>query len=68
MESEEDKAEHSDPEKDEDVGITFVARQVDRPTSGETSHMTGHLPVTCSSSWFITCSSTWFSIKFNVLT
>ncbi|XP_037342330.2 sodium/hydrogen exchanger 5 isoform X2 [Pungitius pungitius] len=31
VESEEDKG-HSDPEKDEDVGITFVARQVETPT------------------------------------
>ncbi|XP_060923551.1 sodium/hydrogen exchanger 5 [Limanda limanda] len=30
---ESEEAEHSDPEKDEDVGITFVARQVE--TSGE---------------------------------
>lgn len=37
----EDKAEHSDPEKDEDVGITFIARKAEtpkqRPKSGKTS-------------------------------
>ncbi|KAL3992578.1 regenerating islet-derived protein 4 [Sarotherodon galilaeus] len=27
----EDKAEHSDPEKDEDVGITFIARKAETP-------------------------------------
>lgn len=31
VESEEEKAEHSDPEKDEDMGITFVARKVETP-------------------------------------
>ncbi|XP_040055610.2 sodium/hydrogen exchanger 5 isoform X1 [Gasterosteus aculeatus] len=31
VESEEDRG-HSDPEKDEDVGITFIARQVETPT------------------------------------
>lgn len=31
VESEEEKAEHSDPEKEEDVGITFVARKVETP-------------------------------------
>ncbi|XP_038558077.1 sodium/hydrogen exchanger 5 [Micropterus salmoides] len=31
MESEEEKGEHSDPEKEEDVGITFVARKVETP-------------------------------------
>uniref|UniRef100_A0A7N6AH13 Sodium/hydrogen exchanger n=1 Tax=Anabas testudineus TaxID=64144 RepID=A0A7N6AH13_ANATE len=31
VESEEEKAQHSDPEKDEDVGITFVARKVETP-------------------------------------
>lgn len=41
VESEEEKAEHSDPEKEEDVGITFVARKTEtpkhRPQSGEIS-------------------------------
>ncbi|XP_047436942.1 sodium/hydrogen exchanger 5 [Mugil cephalus] len=31
VESEEDKAEHSDPEKEDDVGITFVARKAETP-------------------------------------
>ncbi|XP_068584847.1 sodium/hydrogen exchanger 5 isoform X1 [Cebidichthys violaceus] len=31
VEFEEEKAEHSDPEKEEDVGITFIARKVDTP-------------------------------------
>lgn len=39
VEPEVDKAEHSDPEKEEDVGITFVARKAEtpkqRPKSGE---------------------------------
>lgn len=39
VESEEEKGEHSDPEKEEDVGITFVARKAEtpkqRPKSGE---------------------------------
>uniref|UniRef100_A0A8D2ZMF5 Sodium/hydrogen exchanger n=1 Tax=Scophthalmus maximus TaxID=52904 RepID=A0A8D2ZMF5_SCOMX len=37
VESEEDKAEHSDQEKDEDVGITFVARKVETPKPRPTS-------------------------------
>lgn len=41
MESEEEKHEQSDPEKEEDVGITFVARKAEtpkqRPKSGETT-------------------------------
>lgn len=40
VEPEENKAEHSDPEKEEDVGITFVARKAEtpkqRPKSGKT--------------------------------
>lgn len=43
VESEEEKAEHSDPEKEEDIGITFVARKTEtpkhRPQSGESSVM-----------------------------
>uniref|UniRef100_A0A3P8RKJ2 Sodium/hydrogen exchanger n=1 Tax=Amphiprion percula TaxID=161767 RepID=A0A3P8RKJ2_AMPPE len=39
VESDPDRAEHSDPEKDEDVGITFVARKAEtpkeRPKSGD---------------------------------
>lgn len=39
VESEEDRGEHSDAEKEEDVGITFVARKAEtpkqRPKSGE---------------------------------
>ncbi|XP_015252827.1 PREDICTED: sodium/hydrogen exchanger 5 [Cyprinodon variegatus] len=31
VEPEEDKADHSDPEKEEDVGITFVARKAETP-------------------------------------
>lgn len=31
VESEEDKAEHSDAEKEDDVGITFVARKAETP-------------------------------------
>ncbi|KAM3625431.1 uncharacterized protein V6R79_011882 [Siganus canaliculatus] len=31
VESEEEKGEHSDPEKEEDVGITFVARKAETP-------------------------------------
>ncbi|XP_037619261.1 sodium/hydrogen exchanger 5-like [Sebastes umbrosus] len=31
VDSEEDKGDHSDPEKEEDVGITFVARKVETP-------------------------------------
>ncbi|XP_059215559.1 sodium/hydrogen exchanger 5 [Centropristis striata] len=31
VESEEDKGEHSDPEKEDDVGITFVARKAETP-------------------------------------
>ncbi|KAI3377369.1 hypothetical protein L3Q82_008408, partial [Scortum barcoo] len=31
VESEEDKGEHSDPEKEEDVGITFIARKTETP-------------------------------------
>lgn len=44
VESEEEKAEHSDPEKEEDIGITFVARKTEtpkhRPQSGEFGHVT----------------------------
>ncbi|KAF3686148.1 Sodium/hydrogen exchanger 5 Na(+)/H(+) exchanger 5 [Channa argus] len=37
VQSEEEKAEHSDPEKEEDVGITFVARKVESPKPRPTS-------------------------------
>lgn len=50
VESEEEKAEHSDPEKDEDVGITFVARKVEspkqRPKSGRDAPTVVHPHVT----------------------
>ena len=40
VESEDEKGEHLEPEKEEDVGITFVARKVpdtpkERPKSGK---------------------------------
>lgn len=43
VESEEEKGEHSDPEKEEDIGITFVARKAEtpkqRPKSGESPQL-----------------------------
>lgn len=48
MESEEEKEERSEGEKDEDVGITFVARKAEtpkqRPKSGECLVLTGPAP------------------------
>ncbi|XP_068438676.1 sodium/hydrogen exchanger 5 [Clinocottus analis] len=48
MESEEEKDEHSDPEKEEDVGITFTARKVEtpkeRPESGPAAQAGGRSP------------------------
>lgn len=54
MESEEEKAEDSDPEKEEDVGITFVARKVEtpkqRPKSGTCMFQLG---IKCQSGRFL---------------
>lgn len=48
MESQVEKQEHSDGEKEEDVGITFVARKVEtpkqRPKSGGCQQVPGHTP------------------------
>lgn len=48
VESQEEKQEHSDGEKEEDVGITFVARKVEtpkqRPKSGGCQQLPGPAP------------------------
>uniref|UniRef100_A0A8P4KG93 Sodium/hydrogen exchanger n=1 Tax=Dicentrarchus labrax TaxID=13489 RepID=A0A8P4KG93_DICLA len=41
VESEEEKGEHSDPEKEEDVGITFVARKAETPKQRPKSALDG---------------------------